>query len=52
MNNNSTKTRAVSRRGFLKTSGFALGVAGLATANSAEAAIFSRALKTKLRKAM
>ena len=38
MNDDSSETNNLSRRGFLKTSGLALGAAGLATATSAEAA--------------
>src|SRR5947207_690717 len=38
MNTDSSESSALSRRGFLKTSTLALGAAGLAAANSAEAA--------------
>jgi lysophospholipase L1-like esterase len=38
MNNDSSSTPILSRRGFLKTSSLTLGAAGLAAANSAEAA--------------
>ncbi|MSU58972.1 MAG: twin-arginine translocation signal domain-containing protein [Pedosphaera sp.] len=38
MKNDSLETHAVSRRGFLKTSGLALGAAGIAAASSAAAA--------------
>ncbi len=50
MNEDYTGTSNLSRRGFLKTSSLALGVAGLAAANSAEAALFHREITVKVTK--